>query len=208
VHRKPPVAADTDNLVRFLDHLHTHDPHLAMFIDLLADLGCRPAELCAVRWQDVDLTNGVLVISGSISREPGQPRRKPTKTYRDRRIALSSRSVNLLRRHQADTSIITPTAYLFSDTADHATPWRPMSLSARVQYQRQKAGITSPLTMRSLRHYVATTLIGAGVDVRTVAGRLGHTNPAMTLSVYAAFLPENDRAAADLLAEIRDRKTI
>jgi hypothetical protein len=40
------------------------------------------------------------------------------------------------------------------------------------------------------------------VDVRTVAGRLGHKNPNVTLSVYAHFLPEADREAADLLGRI------
>ena len=45
----------------------------------------------------------------------------------------------------------------------------------------------------------ATRLLAGGVDVRTVAGRLGHRNPNVTLNVYAHFLPEADREAADLL---------
>jgi integrase len=207
VHSKPPVAADDADLERFLTFLHVEDPRLAMVLDILADIGCRPAELCAIRWQDLDLTAGLLTISGSISREPGSPR-KPTKTYRDRRIALSEHTVTLLRRHQADTGIITPAAYVLSDVPDHALPLPPLHLTNRLTYLRRKAGITSPLTMRSLRHYVATKLIGAGVDVVTVAGRLGHINPAITLNVYASFLPGNDRAAADLLADMRKRGTV
>jgi hypothetical protein len=39
----------------------------------------------------------------------------------------------------------------------------------------------------------AAWLLSGGVDVRTVAGRLGHKNPNVTLSVYAHFLPEADR---------------
>ena len=52
-----------------------------------------------------------------------------------------------------------------------------------------------------LRHYVATRLIAGGVDVRTVAGRLGHRNASTTLNVYAQFVPEADHAAAALLAK-------
>lgn len=37
-----------------------------------------------------------------------------------------------------------------------------------------------------------------GIDVRTVAGRLGHRNPNVTLNVYSHFLPEADGAAADV----------
>ena len=37
--------------------------------------------------------------------------------------------------------------------------------------------------LHDLRHWSATVSIGQGHDVRTVAGRLGHSNPAMTLRV-------------------------
>lgn len=56
--------------------------------------------------------------------------------------------------------------------------------------------------LHDLRHFVATRLLSSGVDVRTVDGRLGHKNPNVTLSVYAHFLPEADREAADLLGRI------
>lgn len=47
-------------------------------------------------------------------------------------------------------------------------------------------------------HYVATRLLSAGVDVRTVAGRLGHRNAATTLNVYSHFVPEADQDAAEI----------
>jgi integrase len=59
-------------------------------------------------------------------------------------------------------------------------------------------GIDSHL--HALRHYSATELLTAGVDVRTVAGRLGHGGGgATTLRVYAAFVDEADRRAAEIL---------
>jgi site-specific recombinase XerD len=55
--------------------------------------------------------------------------------------------------------------------------------------------------LHALRHYSATELIAAGVDVRTVAGRLGHGGGgATTLRVYAAWLAAADKSAAGLLA--------
>jgi hypothetical protein len=58
-------------------------------------------------------------------------------------------------------------------------------------------GITG-VRLHDLRHYVATTLLSAGVDVRTVAGRLGHSNASTTLNVYGHFQPAADRAAAEI----------
>ncbi|MGA2472755.1 MAG: tyrosine-type recombinase/integrase [Acidimicrobiales bacterium] len=56
--------------------------------------------------------------------------------------------------------------------------------------------------LHDLRHYVATRLLAAGVDVRTVAGRLGHRNPSTTLNVYSHFVPEADQEAAETLGRI------
>ena len=44
--------------------------------------------------------------------------------------------------------------------------------------------------------------LSAGVDVRTVAGRLGHRNAATTLNVYAHFVEQTDRAAADIMGGV------
>jgi hypothetical protein len=54
--------------------------------------------------------------------------------------------------------------------------------------------------LRALRHYSGTELLTAGVDLRTVAGRLGHGGGgAKTLRVYAAWVAESDRLAAEIL---------
>jgi hypothetical protein len=52
------------------------------------------------------------------------------------------------------------------------------------------------LTFHGLRHFSATALAGQGVGIRTIAGRLGHANPGITLRTYAHFLDAADREAA------------
>jgi len=60
--------------------------------------------------------------------------------------------------------------------------------------------------LHSLRHYSATELIAAGVDIRTVAGRLGHgSGGATTLKVYAAWVADADRRTADTIGRILPR---
>lgn len=64
----------------------------------------------------------------------------------------------------------------------------------------RKAGI-STTRLHDLRHTAATTLLVAGVDVRTAAGVLGHASPTVTLSTYAHLMPEAQRDAVDRLGE-------
>jgi hypothetical protein len=52
------------------------------------------------------------------------------------------------------------------------------------------------------RHWPATVSIGQGHDVRTVAGRLGRSNPAMTLRVYAHAFAAADQALAAGLGDL------
>jgi integrase len=56
--------------------------------------------------------------------------------------------------------------------------------------------------LHDLRHFQATELIAAGVDVRTVAGRLGHADPSTTLRVYAAFMEPADQGAAKVIGRL------
>jgi integrase len=53
-----------------------------------------------------------------------------------------------------------------------------------------------------MRYWAATESIAAGHDVRSVAGRLGHANPAMTLRVYAHAVAGNDEALGATLAAL------
>ena len=99
-------------------------------------------------------------------------------------------------------------AVVWSPLADGSTPRAPDSLTrafarlcGSLEAEAMAGGGREQYQFRlhDLRHFSATELIGAGVDIRTVAGRLGHADPAITLRVYAHALEERDRAAAELL---------
>ena len=49
------------------------------------------------------------------------------------------------------------------------------------------------MTLHGCRHWNATQLVGARIDLNTVADRLGHATPAFTLAVYGHSDPERDR---------------
>jgi integrase len=58
--------------------------------------------------------------------------------------------------------------------------------------------------LQDLRHFVATTLLTSGVDVSTVAGRLGHgSGGKTTLPIYSHFLRAPDQIASQVMAGLR-----
>jgi site-specific recombinase XerD len=75
-------------------------------------------------------------------------------------------------------------------------PISPDTVSHYVRKIATKAGVDTHL--HGLRHFAATQMIGAGHDVRAVAGRLGHRDASTTLKVYSHFLPERDRGCCRL----------
>ena len=94
-----------------------------------------------------------------------------------------------------------PEALIFASDGLGQQPWLPDSVSRRFRLLCRRAQLDG-VRLHDLRHYVATQLLAAGVDLRTVAGRLGHRNAATTLNVYSHFLPEADRKAAGVLADL------
>lgn len=93
-------------------------------------------------------------------------------------------------------------AFVFSNEADCSVPWRPDFVSLRFRRLRHGLGLDH-VRLHDLRHFVATTLLGAGVDLRTGAGRLGHSGGGRTtVAVYAHFQEAVDREAADLLGRL------
>jgi site-specific recombinase XerD len=133
---------------------------------------------------------------------------KDTKTHQMRRLALDPATVEVLAEHRARYRALCrevetaprQDAFLFSYRPEHDRPCDPSGVTHRYARMCTELGIDSHLHV--LRHYSATELLTAGVDLRTVAGRLGHGGGgATTLRVYAAWVGESDRRAAQLLGE-------
>ena len=108
-----------------------------------------------------------------------------------------------LLRERADARSATlgitldPDAYLWSSSADGMSPLRPVAL-VRFTALRNELGLTH-IRLHHLRHFAATVMLAGGVDVRTVAGRLGHSRPTLTLQTYAHVMDVTDRQAAEVV---------
>jgi integrase len=83
-------------------------------------------------------------------------------------------------------------------------PVNPERVTAWWRRARDGAGVDRRWRLHDLRHWSATTSIVGGHDVRTVANRLGHANPSMTLRTYAHAVEAADAPIAQTLSHVLD----
>jgi integrase len=177
-----------------------------------ATTGCRRGELCGLKWSDIDLESGTLTIRRAITDTSFGVQENDPKTHRSRRISLDPSSVLVLagqfermseRAASCEVQLVDD-AFVWSQEPDGSAPYRPNRVTDAFRTLRNRLDMPK-LDFHHLRHFAATTLAGAGVDVRTIAGRLGHANPAITLRTYAHFLEAADRQAADVMGRLQLR---
>ncbi len=94
-----------------------------------------------------------------------------------------------------------PVIVLPALTGGQAESW---SALIEIALSRELAGIERQWRLDDLRHCSAGQSIASGQDVRTVANRLGHADPAMTLPVYAQAVERADEALAQILGSTLD----
>jgi integrase len=169
----------------------------------------RRGELCGLRWSDVDFKRREVEVSRAVILAPGGLAEKTTKTGRVRPVALDEVGMALLVEYRATVdawaraadAVISSGSYVFSPYFDGSKPFRPDNVTGFFIRVRDSLGF-GDFRLHDLRHFTATQLIGAGVDVRTVAERLGHSDASLTLRVYSHAIRERDRAAADIIGRV------
>lgn len=200
---KPPTPAEAARILAEA----SKDPDWGALVWTAMTTGARRGELCALWREDLDLDAKVLRVAHSMKLIDKQWVRLDTKTHQQRRIALDDETVEVLREHLARADAIAAqlnieiglNGHLFTLSPDALVAMNPDTVTQRYDRMAKRLGIGT--TLHKLRHYSATELIAAGVDVRTVAGRLGHGGGGTTtLKVYAAWVSEADQRAAQMLA--------
>jgi integrase len=201
----PPSASEAARIVNEA----WRDLDWGALIWLAMTTGARRGELCALRWSRIDLSpdRAVMWLRRAISKDVGGWAEGDLKTYQQRRVALDLETVKVLSEHHARCRAraealgieLAEDAFVFSGVPDGSTYLTPGALTQRYNRLAERLGIDTNL--HKLRHYSATELVAAGVDVRTVAGRLGHSGGGTTtLRTYAAWMSEADQRAASGIA--------
>ncbi len=176
---------ERDHLVKVADE-HERAQHLDVsdLVAYMAGVGCRISEALGQRWDDLDLTDGVVRIRGTKT------------TGSDRVLTLAPWLVARLaeRAERIGTSgLVFPSPGI----ADTSTP-RDRRNVARVFREVLDAAGFPWATPHTLRRTVATLIDQAGLSVAEAADYLGHADASMTARVYLGRKSTTARAAGVL----------
>ncbi len=146
----------------------------------------RKGEIRALRWQDIrPLENGRVVIL------------IPTSKTNEPRMISSTRTMIEVLDRQRGRRI---------DGDERVFPVSNMILRRYWEQARQLADL-SDVTLHDLRRTHGTHAAAAGVDLRTLADRIGHTDLAMLQKYYAAVVGDKAIEAAETFQNAFDRMT-
>jgi integrase len=176
---------------------------------VLLGTGLRRGELLALRWQDVDLENAVLRVEQALEQTTrgGLVFKAPKTRHGRRAITLPPSTVSVLRDHWKAQQELRLALGLGKAAADglvfadwDGAPRLPHTLTQQWRKAMKRSGLK--VSLHSLRHTHASTLIASGLDVLTISRRLGHGSPVLTLGTYGHLFKTDDRAAAIMEAAL------
>ena len=182
-----------------------------MVIKLALETGMRIGEIFGLQWKNVDLDKKNLLVAGTIVHTNHtniyQPTGKTKSSYRS--IPFSSTLKTILVEYKAwqqrekekwgeiytdSDFVITKPLGGFSD---------PSNFSARTfKKLLDKAGITRQFRVHDLRHTHATWLLEAGINVKVISERLGHSSCRITMDTYSHVMQTMQDKAVEMLEQI------
>ncbi|MEU3190821.1 site-specific integrase [Streptomyces sp. NPDC006992] len=184
--------------------------------ELAVRLGLRRGELLGLRWEDVDLFEGVLTVRQALQRVGGELVIVPPKTQRSaRRIPLPRECVTALRAQRAQQLADKRLAgekwrgdgsgLIF--TTKNGTPIEPRNLNRSFEALSARAGVRK-VRFHDLRHTCASLLHEQGANARTIMQVLGHSSIRVTMDIYTFVRLDEQRDAigrlGDALSEDND----
>jgi integrase len=164
------------------------------FFWLAAETGMRAGELCGIRWTDIDENAGRVQVRQSVWRGTvGSPK----SVAGSRTIPISTQLCEHLASRRAVQS-----GLLF--VTHNGQPWDTRFIVRdRLRPILNRLGLP-PAGLHAFRHGNASYRLQQGEDVKTLATRLGHSDPSVTLKVYAHAAHKGGQDLSNTMGGILD----
>ena len=184
------------------------DDRLANLYHVLLVTGMRRGEAIGLRWEDVDLDGQCLFVVQQITEVRGHSVVGTPKTKRGTRLVpIDAGTVAMLCRHREAQGIErvawgpawNEAGLVF--TREDGRPLRPEYATRHFQALSQNLGLPV-IRLHDLRHTSASLALAAGVELKVVSDRLGHSQISTTADLYTHVSRGLGRAAAEQIAGV------
>ena len=208
----------SDEAKTFLKTAQEAGPQQIAFYTTALEIGFRKAELCGLMWEDVDVDACTIALKHQLTKEGPSPEFGPLKSGEARTLEITPELADLLRTHKAhqaklklrnrgvyrDHQLVFAKEWkdLSSGRANLGDPLPVRSIGVREFAPLVKQAGVPSIKFHGLRHTAATLALIAGVDVKTVSFRLGHSKTQITLDLYSHVVPELQKAAVEKIRSI------
>ena len=209
--RKEAKYLDDEQARRFLELLmEEQDIRVKTAFILALFTGARRGELCGLSWPDIDEAAQVVHIRRASQYQRGRGVVEvPTKTAGSvRTIKVPLFVMDILREYRkwwAEQRLKCGTAWKGKAQRiliqEDGTPINPDTVNFWLG-RFVKAHDLPHITPHSLRHTFATLQIAAGVDIRTLQARTGHSQASTLVNIYSHALQSAQEAASDVLESV------
>ena len=194
VEHREMKTLPAEQLGAFLREAKESGVYELYYMDLAT--GLRRGELLGLKWEDIDLQNGIIHVRRQVARVDGEVKELPLKTKNSyRNISISQDAVAMLTEMEAHRS----SDYVFPSST--GGPISPDSVNNMLHRVLKRAGLPS-IRFHDLRHTFATLALQNGVDIKTVSGMLGYFSAGFTLDTYAHVTTSAQKEAARTMGNV------
>ncbi len=211
VEKKEPPEWTIEQAEAFIEVAKSHRLYPLFYLAITS--GLRIGELLALTWDD--LRHDRLYVRRNLSKVNGKLSLSSPKTFKGRRVlTLAKDTLDVLASHKAnqdrERAVLGDSwchpAHMFTTTIGTFLDYRNV---LREWHRLQKQAKVPRTGLHGARRLHVSLLLRHGVDPKTIADRVGHTNVAFTLRQYAHLFEEQRLAAAvpldDLLGKMEPR---
>ncbi len=174
--------------------------------------GMRPEEYLALRWSDLDLSEGFLKVERVSVEMPGG---KKNWIYAEPKTGKSKRTqplvgtlIEILKTHRReqlefrmkigakwnDHELVFP--------ARHGTPRQNTNINRQFKELLKQSGLPSSIRVYDLRHAFATHLLENGATLKDVSELLGHSSIRVTADTYVHISETRKQSIVNLLENV------
>ena len=185
------TEAQIEKLMDFLrDDPYWHD---FFYTELMT--GMRRGEICGLKWEDFDESAGTLHVQRTIRYDHRKLHIGETKTNEGNRKIILPRSVAEILSNKPKYAL---TEWIFPNPFKPEEPLHPESAYGKLQRTLAQANLPQ-VSFHELRHTFSTRAASNGIDPKTLAGILGHTNASFTLDTYTHVTTDMQKNASNIV---------